>query len=210
MRYGPSVKPGMSSAEVNDLYGSMRDANRIIESRRDASPSTLKKIGERVVDTAEVVAGAAAIGFVAGRTGSTTIGPVPTGLAVAAAYYTAEAFDFVPGAWSRHLENVLGKGALAGYATMWAAGQGYLMKQDAEGKAAQPKKPGEVKGLPPGVGGMLSSFSGQPAHQPNMASRFAGTPQLSAARPNQMGCPPPGALTEAELQAIMQKRQQQR
>src|SRR5258706_16187786 len=72
----PEVKPGLTSREVEDLYSSYRDANRFIAAKRDASPGRLRKDGERAVDLLEAAAAAAAVGFLAGRMGTTQTRPL--------------------------------------------------------------------------------------------------------------------------------------
>lgn len=192
------MRPGLSSKEVQQIYKSARDDDAVMANkRRDAEASTAKTIAKRVggklVTAAEVGIGAAATGFVAGRTGSTTTFGVPTGLGVSFLYYFADALSFsvysplhyVPDEYKPHLDNVVGVGPLAASAAMWGVGQGYLMKQNAEEKAAEAEKPAAP-----------AKAQGQPA-------KVSGGPR------RQMGARPvsvEGHLTEAELQAINQRR----
>lgn len=165
---------GLNSRDVESLQSSVRDTERFVEARKDRITEGPL---DRIVGTAEVFAGAFGVGFVSGLTGSSSVGPVPIGLGVAAIYYAAEAFGYVPGRYATHLEKVLGKGALAGYGAMLGAGQGYLMRQRSEAKRAANEKPP----APP------AAFAGAPAS--------IGAPKHD----------PVGArLTEAEYQAIAQ------
>ena len=168
--------PMITRRDVDDLQASMRDAQRYLAAERDPARSR-GEVLSRVVRTAEVGAGAAGVGLLAGRLGTTQIGNtgIPLGLAVGAVGHTL-AFFGLAGRFDEHVHNV-SDGALAGWATMWGAGQGRLMRERA--------------GLPTGpITAGMDGIGNCPPHAP---------PQLMPAysRPQQER-----PLTEAELQIM--------
>ena len=160
---------------MDDLRVSMRDAQQYLASERDPQRSRGEITG-RLIRTAEVGAGAAGVGLLAGRLGTSQIGNtgVPLGLALGALGHTL-AFFGLAGRFENHVYNV-SDGAIAGWATMWGAGQGRLMRERA--------------GLP--VGPITAGMDGMGACPPH------APPQLmpAYARPTER------PLTEAELQIM--------
>jgi hypothetical protein len=169
--------PVLSRRDVGELYPSLRDQYKYLESRRD--PADKKGVAEHLVQTGEVAAGAAGVGLIAGRLGSASLGNtgIPIGLALGALGHAA-AFFGVTGRFSDHIHN-LSDGAIAGWVALWGAAQGGQMRQ----QASETGGGTVVAGAPP-----------QATAQPN-----AAPPQLTQGNVNRF-------LTEAELQAIAQKR----
>lgn len=132
-----STLMSMSRRDADDLYASLRDANRYIAKQRDPG-TTARRSAKRVgLDALEVGAGALGVGWLAGRMGTTNIGStgIPLGLTVAAAGH-ALAYFGVLGSYSDDLQNV-SNGALAAWLAMWGAGQGTNARAKA-GEAAAP------------------------------------------------------------------------
>lgn len=199
----------LSRRDLDERYGpAMRDVKRYVSSARDSS-STSKDVANIATDAVGVGVGAAAIGALAGRMGTTEISGVPIGLAAGVAGHVAS--YFAPSWLSGHLHNV-SNGAIAGWLTLWGAGQGTRMRQAAgepigpivAGVPAQHAMGGYPPPMPPpGYAGMGQ----QPPYMPP-------PPQMGAAPPPawyQRGADPRGEaqaqfveapLTEAELQAI--------
>ena len=127
---GGSGAMQMSRRDVEDLYSSMRDARQYIEAQRDPQRSR-PSMTDRLVRSAEVGAGAAGVGLLAGRLGTTQIGNtgIPMGLALSAAGHAVAVFGLA-GRFDEHVSN-LADGALAGWLTMWGAGQGRGMRERA-------------------------------------------------------------------------------
>lgn len=187
----------MSRRDADDLYSSMRDANRYIASERDPKTSAKSKTTV-AVEALEVAAGAAAVGWSATRLGTTAIPGtgIPLGLTAAAALHTLAYFNVLPSA-SDHLHN-LGNGALAGWVTMWAAGQG----ANARSKAGLPVASviaGE--GRMSAIGGAPPAWSA-PQQLPSPAPSFSSISGSSISGSSIAGSVPRSPLTEAELQAI--------
>jgi len=162
----------MSRRDVDSLYDSMRDAHSYIQSRRDGDGGAKKSVTNKVIQALEVGAGAVGVGLLAGRLQTTSIGSsgVPLGLALGFAGHAAAFFDLA-GKYDDHLVN-LSNGAIAGWLTMWGAGQGMQMRQ----KANLPLGPITAGSLP----------------TPTPTPRMMASPGFSPRRP----------LTEAELAAM--------
>lgn len=116
---------GYSSRDIEGLYPSMRDAYHHLESRRDPQRPSVANTG---LEAIEVGAGAALVGLLAGRLGTTSIGStgIPLGLVLSAAGHTAAYFNLA-GRASDDLKRA-SNGAFAGWLTLWAAGQGRQMR----------------------------------------------------------------------------------
>lgn len=140
----------MTRRDVQDLYSSMRDAQSYIHSRRD-SGGMKKDMPKALFRTAKVGAGSALVGYLAGRMGTASVGPgagVPLGLVAGFGGHLLSFFDILPSWLSPHVADV-SDGAIAGWTTMWGAGQGTSARQ-AAGKPVGPIAAGL---LPPGPAG---------------------------------------------------------
>lgn len=171
--------------DVEDLYSRMRDSHEFIESRRDAG---MKEKTSRAIQSVETAAGAAGVGVLAGRLGTTSIGntAIPLGLALGFAGHAA-AFFGLTGVATPHVQS-LADGAIAGWIALWGAGQGTQMRQ----KAGLPIGP-----ITAGVSstGCVGCGPSMPPSMPGYAPRMMGPGGFRpGARP----------LTEAELQAMSQ------
>lgn len=175
----------MTRRDVEDLYPSMRDAHTYIESRRDPDK---KSMSSKLIQSLEVGAGAAGVGVLAGRLGTTSVGStgIPLGLAIGAGAH-ALAFFGLAGRYDNHVHN-FADGALAAWLTMWGAGQGQQMRA----KAGEPTGP-ITAGLDPQAQALVVS---NPGYSPQARVLPASQPFNS----NPFVRPTP--LSEAELQAM--------
>lgn len=177
----------LTRRDIEDLYPSLRDAHQFIETQRSPEKTMVndKEKENQFIKGLATFAGAAGVGFLAGRTGSANIGTtkVPLGLVLGAAGYGLAYFNLT-GQFSKHVVN-LSNGAFAGWGTLWAAGEGTRMREKAGGPAGpivagyDYKRPAEM-----------------PAYQPPMMNQA----------PMQM----PSPLTEAELQVMAQNQSYRR
>jgi len=174
-RYGYGLR------DVERLYAPMRDAHRFLEAR---DPPPKRSTTDNLLAGFEVAAGAAAVGFLAGWTGGPDIlgTGIPLGLSLGLLGHALTLLDVVPAGLEDHVHNV-SNGAIAGWAAIWALGEGAVAARDAQRGAAaglppqhhaDPQPVAAVRGLPP------------------------GSPRALPPAP-----PRPGALNEAELQAVM-------
>lgn len=134
----------LSRRDMGELYSSMRDSKRYIESARDAGKGSKgKDLAKLGIEAAEVAAGAVGVGWIAGRLGTTSIPgtSIPLGPSLAVAGFAASYFG-VLGGFAEHVQNV-SVGALAGWATMWGVGHG----SNARVSAGQPATPIAVGAL---------------------------------------------------------------
>lgn len=170
----------ISRRDVEDAY---RYADRAISSARDMSLTSGTK--GRLIQTGEVLAGAALVGTLSGRFGPLKIkgAPVPLDLVAGVAGHLAAMFDLA-GSYGEHVQNV-SDGVLAAYVTKFAVGLGTKMRE----KAGEP--PITVSGTDPipTNGNMPYSRLVGPAQDPGAYQSFASP------------------LTEAELVALSQEKE---
>jgi len=181
----------MTRRDMGGLYDRMRDSKQYLESQRDMTRETNGKPQSPAVQAIETVAGSAAIGYAAGRMGTTSFGTsgIPVGLTVGIAGHILSMLG-LGGKHSKDLRNV-SNGAIAAWAAMWAAGQG--SQQRAKSGDATPIVSGAIAGapVPRSLNAAPSQVSGSPFFAPQRQMGVGGV---------QMGRP----LSEAELQAIQQ------
>jgi hypothetical protein len=188
--------------DVDDVkHSSLRDAHRYLESRRDSS-SASKNLGKSFLTALETAAGAGAVGWLAGRMGTTSIGTsgVPLGLVAGAAGHALTVFGLLDSKWDAHIQNV-SNGAISGWTALWAAGQGSQSRAKAGGVAGPITAGSPPPGPPP-----PQQF---PAYQPPM--RQMNPPPVSSYNVYGTQAPAPyqrrpGPLTEAELQGMSRER----
>jgi hypothetical protein len=165
----------LTRRDVDGLYAPLKTQHDYLASQRDPEPK--RNTQSHLIQSGEVAAGAAALGLLAGRLGNANIGQtgIPIGLALGAFGHAVAFFGFA-GRYGEHVHNV-SDGALAGWLTLWGAGQGTQMRLNAGGPA----------------GPTTSGVS---------------TGACAGCAPKQMaqGAQAPKPLTEAELQAIAQRR----
>lgn len=191
---------------VNDLRrGSLRDAHNYLRTRRDTEAQK-KSFGELGLELLETAVGSGAVGYLAGYTGTTGIGDsgIPAGLVAGAVGYAATIF--VPSRFDRHIHR-LSTGAIAGFLTLWTAGQAGKAREAAGGIAG----PIAVSGARDQIQGHAPSYAYQPPQmQSPPPAYYPPTPQMG---PPPVGhwanqAPPQqtqvqrGHLSEAELQGI--------
>ena len=181
-RYGVPI---LTRRDIEDLYPTMRETHDIIESKRDPE----RPMANKILTGLEVGVGALGVGMLAGRLGTTQIGNsgIPLGLVLGAVGHGINAFGLA-GKYGDHVANV-SNGAIAGWATLWAAGQGAQMRQ----RAGQPA--GIIAGQAP-MHALPYSASPQIGPAPMQFNSMQRNAQNEVVRP----------LTEAELQIIAQNQ----
>ena len=204
---------GMSRRDVQSLYGSLRDQDEFLESRRGRDPQgpiRQRTVTEKVVETVEIAGTAAVIGVIAGRAGTPNFGstPIPVGLTVGLAAHVANMFDVVPASWVPHVHNIA-NGAIAGWAAVWGAGQGAAMALRA---GQPPQQRALAAGERPEAYRQLERAPVYAAPAALPQPQFAYLPPAPAQQwPANAAYGQPVArrvstLSEAELQTIMQRR----
>lgn len=185
---------GLTRRDVDDLRStSLRDSYRYIQARRDQGP----RMGhlDRVKSGLEVGAGAALVGILTGRLGTSMIPgtPIPMGLA-AYALGTAAAVFAPVGRFSDDIQNVA-NGALAGFVTAWGVGLGTKMRE----KSGAPVGP-VTSGSPDARDLRLE---GPRMPMPQGYGQHTGV--RTAGAPTNAPVGSPAHLTEAELVAIARR-----
>lgn len=119
--------------ELRDVYGSLARDHEFLSARRDVPKGMTGAMG-KIVEAAEIAAGAGAVGVLAGRLQTWSIPgtPIPMGLALGVAGHALDALGFT-GSYGEHVTN-LSNGFIAGWATMMGASKGRQMRE----KAGQP------------------------------------------------------------------------
>lgn len=182
----------LTRRDVDDLRAGQRDTENYFSARRDSEGrgrTTTKDLGSLALTLLEIAAGAAVVGYAAGRTGTTQIGNtgIPYGAAAGALGLAYSMYGNASA--SPHVRNVsLGAAGMA--LGMWAIGQGVLGRQ----RAGLPTGP-----IVAGVDGMGAYAPPQQLGGPAYAQQVPGQPPMSYAVPGE------GSLTEAELQAMAQQ-----
>lgn len=179
------------SRERIEAERTLRDSMGYLEKRRDeAKPfktPSKANVTKTLLEAAEVSAGAAATGWLAGRMGTTSIvGGIPLGLAIGVAGHAAAMFGLFGDKYDGHISNVA-NGALAGWLALWGAGQGGQSRANANGGAAP-----VVAGALPDRVGAAPAYPSPPAPLPPR--------QMNGFNPFSSQQPLP--LSEAELQAM--------
>lgn len=189
--------------DTMDYLGEQKAASRDLGDLKESASKT-------VIEAAEVGLGAAAIGLAAGRLGTTSLGGsgIPLGLTLGVLGHAASMYGLA-GKWGPHLQNV-SNGAIAGWLTLWGAGQGGQWRQRA-GEPAGPITSGVGHSPPPpqplpqppqymrsydqmGAAPVYPSHVIPPQRQFQAHNPFAG--------PAPYGRPSASPLSEAELQSM--------
>ena len=186
----------MTRRDVDELHDNVRDARDYLRRpARDNGDDGPSLFGRRALAAAESGLGALGIGYLAGRTGSSSLGTtgVPLGAAVGVGGILAVLSGRLPAGWNSHVEAV-SMGALDAFMTIWGARLG----------SAAAARADEAGGLA-GVAGVPRDAIAGATSQESAWGRAAPPPQQDLPPP-----PPadPGRapLTEAELQDIAQRR----
>lgn len=177
----------MTRRDVEYLYTRMRDSKEYLESQRDM-PKHTNSTSDAAMQAAATFAGAGAVGYAAGKMGTTSFGNtgIPVGLTAAVVGHILARFGPLRG----HAGTVeaAANGAGAAWFALWAAGQGSGSRARAGDST-------------PIVSGQHASPMQLPAHQ---------NEYMPPSAPRQMGGGgvPGRPLSEAELQAIQQVSRQ--
>lgn len=191
----PRALMRMSRRDMEDLERRSQGARAYLQSQRD-NGETKRSPFKRLVPALETIGTALTLGWVAGRSGSSSIGAssVPLGLALGVVGLASNYMGWTRG-YAAHVEAV-SEGALSAWSTILGARLG----DAAARRAGQPG--GVIAGAPPGA---ARAFEAPPNRGLPPAARAYEPPNL---RPRQAAPSDPklSPLSEAELQDIAQQR----
>ena len=142
-----SGSAALSHRDVEQLYGSMKDARDHIAGMKSGSKLG-GKAGE-LIEALEIGGGALATGLAAGYLGTANIPgtSIPAGLVAGAAGHALAIFGNLSDEVAEHVV-ALSNGAIAGYLALWGLGQGQQMAE----AAGQPTGTVGINGAPPTIG----------------------------------------------------------
>jgi len=171
-----------------DIQAAHDYASRSLSRARDPERGSAGQVLDKLLETGEVLAGAAAVGVASGRFGPLNIANTPIPLDLVGGIGGHLLGFWIGGKTSDHIHN-FSNGVLAGYVTKLGVGVGNTLRA----------KAGQVPFTTMGEGEeILSSFSGERARMHGGMPAYGAGAETGAA-------PSGGPLTEAELAALAQQ-----